>query len=167
MDAKKNKNKEQKPASIEMPEVQPMTQIQEIPMQEMPITEQSTSDDQPMDFMDSNCWHCPIMSEQQPEVVIPMSEETQGADMPMDEINMEEDINLSEPRFMRGYFEDYNDYGFNHYDYRVYADVDDIMDKIMRYNPGIFRRLASFGVPFPEARNIVRRIIRQTLNNNR
>lgn len=42
-------------------------------------------------------------------------------------------------------------------------DVDEILRKIQRYNPGVFRMLRSYGVPYDEARRICRRIIRLTL----
>ncbi|WP_138204043.1 hypothetical protein [Haloimpatiens lingqiaonensis] len=42
-------------------------------------------------------------------------------------------------------------------------DVDKILREIERYNPGVFRMLRSYGVPYDEARRICRRIIRLTL----
>ncbi|MCB2313160.1 hypothetical protein LGL55_18040 [Clostridium tagluense] len=44
-----------------------------------------------------------------------------------------------------------------------YNDVDAIVRKIERYNPAIFRSLTRYGMPYAEARNIVRRIVRLTL----
>lgn len=43
-------------------------------------------------------------------------------------------------------------------------NVDIILKKIEKNNPGIFGRLVSFGVPYFEARKIVKRIIFLTLN---
>lgn len=42
-------------------------------------------------------------------------------------------------------------------------EVNKIFRKIRRYNPGIFRRLNMYGVPYYAANRIVRRIIRLTL----
>jgi len=44
-----------------------------------------------------------------------------------------------------------------------YNDVDYIVRRIERYNPGIFRKLTRCGIPYPEARDIVRRIVKLTL----
>jgi len=44
-----------------------------------------------------------------------------------------------------------------------YNDVDSIVRRIERYNPAIFRMLTRYGMPFAEARGIVRRIVRLTL----
>jgi len=44
-----------------------------------------------------------------------------------------------------------------------YNDVDSIVRRIERYNPAIFRLLTRYGMPFAEARGIVRRIVRLTL----
>lgn len=50
-------------------------------------------------------------------------------------------------------------------DETYYQDkVDIILKKIERSNPGIFGRLVSFGVPYFEAKKIVKRIIFLTLN---
>lgn len=42
-------------------------------------------------------------------------------------------------------------------------DVDKILKKIERYNPGVFRLMRMYGVPYPVARRICRRIINLTL----
>lgn len=42
-------------------------------------------------------------------------------------------------------------------------DVNKILMKIERYNPGIFRYLRMYGVPYPVAKKIIRKIIRVTL----
>ncbi|WP_461207229.1 hypothetical protein [Clostridium sp. DL1XJH146] len=59
------------------------------------------------------------------------------------------------------------DYDYNNKDYynKDYynRDVRRILRKIETYNPGIFRYLAMYGVPYDAARKIVRRIIRLTL----
>lgn len=44
-----------------------------------------------------------------------------------------------------------------------YNDVDAIVRRIERYNPAIFRRLNRCGIPYVEAKEIVRRIVRVTL----
>jgi len=44
-----------------------------------------------------------------------------------------------------------------------YNNVDSIVRRIERYNPAIFRRLTRCGMPYAEARDIVRRIVRLTL----
>ena len=44
-----------------------------------------------------------------------------------------------------------------------YNDVDSIVRRIERYNPAIFRILTRYGMPYAEARGIVRRIVRLTL----
>ena len=44
-----------------------------------------------------------------------------------------------------------------------YNDVDFIVKRIERYNPAIFRRLTRCGIPYEEAKEIVRRIVRLTL----
>ncbi|MFD3157646.1 hypothetical protein ACFIJ5_12385 [Haloimpatiens sp. FM7330] len=42
-------------------------------------------------------------------------------------------------------------------------DVNRILRKIEMYNPGVFRMMRSYGIPYPVARRICRRIIRLTL----
>ena len=44
-----------------------------------------------------------------------------------------------------------------------YNDVESIARRIERYNPVIFRRLTKCGIPYVEAKEMVRRIIRLTL----
>ncbi|MBU3090660.1 hypothetical protein K2F40_10640 [Clostridium sp. CM028] len=44
-----------------------------------------------------------------------------------------------------------------------YNDVESIVRRIERYNPAIFRRLNRCGIPYLEAKEIVRRIVRVTL----
>ena len=44
-----------------------------------------------------------------------------------------------------------------------YNDVDSVVRRIERYNPQIFRNLNRYGIPYMEARNIVRRIVRLSL----
>lgn len=55
--------------------------------------------------------------------------------------------------------QDYN----NKNTYRRYNDVNRILRKIERYNPGIFRTMCRYGIPYPVARRLCRRIIRLTL----
>jgi|GEM_PF-1733624 len=44
-----------------------------------------------------------------------------------------------------------------------YNDVEAIVRRIEKYNPAIFRRLTRCGIPYAEAREIVRRIVRVSL----
>lgn len=43
------------------------------------------------------------------------------------------------------------------------SEVNKILRKIERYNPGIFRYMRMYGIPYPAARLLCRRIIRLTL----
>lgn len=43
------------------------------------------------------------------------------------------------------------------------SEVNKILRKIERYNPGIFRYMKMYGIPYPAARLLCRRIIRLTL----
>lgn len=52
------------------------------------------------------------------------------------------------------------DYYDNDYKYR---DVERICRMIERYNPGILRTMVRYGVPYPVARRLCRRIVRLTL----
>lgn len=64
---------------------------------------------------------------------------------------------------------DYDDYYDKDYDkdYKdkdyKYGDVERICRMIERYNPGIFRTMARYGVPYPVARRLCERIVRLTL----
>jgi hypothetical protein len=42
-------------------------------------------------------------------------------------------------------------------------DVDSIVRKIERYNPLVFRQLSRYGMPYAQAKAVVRRIVRLTL----
>jgi hypothetical protein len=173
MDAKKNAAKE---IILQTTEEKPAVkaeiedELDEIEMQPMLRLDSDMDTYQMSDMLESQdmtgtsepCWHCPITSIQTDEMDMPMEEAVPVPLIPMDE--MEDDIEVVEPMAMRGYHEGYNDYSYATYNYRDYDDADDILEKIVRYNPGIFRRLAAFGIPFPVARNLVRRIIRLTLN---
>lgn len=44
-----------------------------------------------------------------------------------------------------------------------YNEVNNILRKIERYNPGIFRYMRMYGIPYPAARLLCRKIIRLTL----
>ena len=44
-----------------------------------------------------------------------------------------------------------------------YNDVDFIVRRIERYNPAVFRLFNRYGIPYGEAKGIVRRIVRLTL----
>ena len=159
MDAKKNTAKEILPQiTEENPSVEAEIEYEfdEIEMEPMPMMENQATPN-----MNTPCWHCTMMSAQQTEVEIPMEGEVPVPLIPLYEI--EDDIEVGNPMTMRG-LEDFTDFGYTNYNYRDYDDVDDILEKILIYNPGIFRRLASFGVPFPAAIDIVRRIIKITLN---
>ena len=129
-----------------------------------------------MPMQQMNMPQCPcnmIMSQQQEMPMYPIDNpnmdminpEMQMSDMNIgDNMNIEEDIDINAMRGSLDDFEDIEGYSYTRYYNRQYYDVDDILEKIERYNPGVFRRLAFYGVPFPAARNIVRRIIRLTLN---
>jgi hypothetical protein len=170
MDAKKNAANE---VIIQTTEEKPVVEAEiedefdEIEMQ--PLTRlDSEMNTQQIPDMSEPCWHCPVTSMPIDEMNMSMEEEVPMEEampvplIPMDE--MEDDIEVAEPMAMRSYHEDYNNFSYTNYNYRDYDDVDDILEKIVRYNPGIFRRLAFFGIPFPVARNLVRKIIRLTLN---
>jgi hypothetical protein len=179
MDAKKNAAKE---VVMQTAEEKPVVEAEiedefdEIEMQPMPRLDSDMDTQQMPDMMQGQdmpdmsepCWHCPVTSmpidemDMTMEEEFPMEEATPVPLIPMDE--MEDDIEVVEPMAMRGYHEDYNDFRYTNYNYRDYDDVDDILEKIVRYNPGIFRRLAFFGIRFPVSRNLVRRIIKLTLN---
>ncbi|KYH34472.1 hypothetical protein CLTEP_15200 [Clostridium tepidiprofundi DSM 19306] len=49
------------------------------------------------------------------------------------------------------------------HDYHNYNDVVRIVRKIERYNPGIYRMMRFYGVPYPVANRLLRRIVRLTL----
>lgn len=44
-----------------------------------------------------------------------------------------------------------------------YEDIKDITVKIHKYNPGVFKSLMKYGIPYYEARNIIMKIVRLTL----
>lgn len=126
----------------------PMQSEPDIPMQEMPISPYQ------------------MMNNQMPENQVSDVNMPQMPSMEMDEMqmNMDDlDIDIENMNSMRGIYDDINQY-VNYYDYRVYGDVNDILRRIERRNPGIIRRLLYFGVPYEIARDIVRRIIRLTLD---
>lgn len=60
------------------------------------------------------------------------------------------------------YDKDYYDKDYYDKDYK-YTDVRRICRMIERYNPGIFRTMLRYGVPYPVARRLCRRIVRLTL----
>ena len=51
----------------------------------------------------------------------------------------------------------------HHYHDHDYNDVNKIVRKIERYNPGIYRMMRFYGVPYPVANRLIRRIVRLTL----
>lgn len=44
-----------------------------------------------------------------------------------------------------------------------YGDIKDVTVKIHKYNPGVFKSLMKYGIPYYEARNIIMKIVRLTL----
>lgn len=44
-----------------------------------------------------------------------------------------------------------------------YGDIKNIAVKIHKYNPGVFKSLMKYGIPYYEARNIIMKIVRLTL----
>ncbi|MBK5241600.1 hypothetical protein [Clostridium sp.] len=81
--------------------------------------------------------------------------------MPYEDVDMSgyEDYGLSEQN-MYGDRKPY-DQGYNQYNPK-HNDVDSIVRKIERYNPGIFRMLTRCGIPYTRAVGLVRRIVRLT-----
>jgi len=77
---------------------------------------------------------------------------------------MIEDIQIDDNNAMRGFYEDLDGYNYTGYYYRQFNEPDEILENIKQYNPNVFRRFASLGIPFPLAQNMVRRIIKLTLN---
>jgi hypothetical protein len=179
MDTQKNIDKKIMPETMTQPvqETDVQDEFDEMEMQPMPMIEQDTTS-MDMPSMNMPCWHCPMMNDETLEMDVQMDEEYDDMKQPaaqqgsMPQMQMEEMTDGSAMRGYRNYYEDYSNYDhnnfnyreFSQYDYDNYDDVDDILRKIERNNPGIFRRLVSYGVPYQAARNIVRRIIRLTLN---
>jgi hypothetical protein len=60
------------------------------------------------------------------------------------------------------YDKDKYDYKKKYHDYD-YKDINRIVRMIERYNPGIYRRMRMYGIPYPEANRLVRRIVRLSL----
>lgn len=60
------------------------------------------------------------------------------------------------------YDKDKCDYKKKCHDYD-YKDINRIVRMIERYNPGIYRTMRMYGIPYPEANRLVRRIVRLTL----
>lgn len=71
----------------------------------------------------------------------------------------EREMDNREPQYNK---KDYYDEDYNYKD-KDYKDIRRIIMKIQRYNPGIFRTLMRYGMPYYEARRLVRRIVRLTL----
>jgi hypothetical protein len=168
MDAKKNGAKEVLPQITEdTPSVEEEIEFEfnEIEMEPMAVQE-SEMNTAEMPDVNTPCWHCPMMTGQPSEADIPMEEEVPVPLIPMYE--MEADIEVAAPMAMRGYVANSIDFGYTKYNYRDYEDVEDdvedILEKITNYHPGIFKRLAYFGIPFSVSKNFVRRIIMLTLN---
>ncbi len=190
MDTQKNINKNVIPETMTQPaqQTEVKDELDEMEMQPLPMMEQDMNSEG-LPSMNMPCWHCPMMIEDTLESDVQMDEELDdmkqpaGQQMTMPQMQMQDVEEMGDTtamRSFRGYFENYSDYDFNNFNYREYShydyndhdhdheheydDVDEILRKIERYNPGVFRRLASYGVPYPAARNIVRRVIRLTLN---
>lgn len=67
----------------------------------------------------------------------------------------------NKPKYKKKGYYDYDDKDYDKdYDYK---DIRRIVMKIQRYNPGIFRMLMRYGMPYYEARRLVRRIVRLSL----
>jgi hypothetical protein len=160
MDAEKHEDAELTPMTTENP-VEPVEEetdeFDNLEMKELPTEEFNGNPDAmseiPMSYMDN-----------ENELSIQMTAEMDMSEIPMEEPNMMEKSQIEEINVMRGYNENSNEFTYPSYYNRQFKDVDEILENIERYNPGVFRRLAAFGVPFPVAQNIVRRIIRLTLN---
>lgn len=192
MDTQKNIDKKVMPETMTQPvqETEIMDELDEMEMQPMPMMEQNMNNDG-LPSIQLPCWHCPMMVEDTQEADVQMDEELDDMKQPtgqqstMPQMEMQEIQEMNDTTAMRGYrdyYENYSDYDYNNFNYREYShydhndhdnhydhdndfgDVEEILRKIERYNPGVFRRLASYGVPYPAARNIVRRVIRLTLN---
>lgn len=179
MDEQKNIDKDQIPDVLEQPtaETEDTDELDDMQMQPLPMVEGNTTSTQ-MPNMNMPRWNWARMSGQPEETEMKIEEQPDEVEMPeelLEDIPVEEIEDSSSMRGYRTCFDDYSSFDYNsfdyrefnhfdHYDHNDFDDVDDILRKIERYNPGIFRRLASYGVPFPVARNIVRRIIRLTLN---
>ncbi len=70
------------------------------------------------------------------------------------------EMNRKKKKKKKKYYDDNKDYyNKDYYD----RDVRKILRKIETYNPGIFRYLAMYGVPYNAAKKIIRRVIRLTL----
>ncbi|MCJ7691008.1 MAG: hypothetical protein MUO60_17070 [Clostridiaceae bacterium] len=80
--------------------------------------------------------------------------------MPYADMSAYEDDGLSE-QDMNGDRKPY-DSGYNKFNPK-YNDVDSIVRKIERYNPGIFRMLTRCGIPYARVVGLVKRIVRLTL----
>lgn len=82
-------------------------------------------------------------------------------DMPADNSNLDSDIDARTEPENQNVSDDIEENDVD--DSRIYGNIDEIVARIEQYNPGIFRTMASFGIPYAEARRIVRRIVRLTL----
>jgi hypothetical protein len=172
MDAQKSAEMQPMPEPVETPAVEGEMQegfeeMEELPMMDedmntMPI--QDMAEDQALPFTNMEGWHFPIITPQSVDYDVPVTEEQQMTDIPQMEMGDVQNMDIEQPDAMRGYYRSYADYGYSSYNYRDYDNEGDILEKIIRYNPGIFRRFAYYGIPFPAARNIVKRIIRLTLD---
>lgn len=148
-----------------------MDEMQVIPMgtAAMPMYPMNCPYQMMMPYMNENLQQMPMSNTspiyQTPNINIPYApmDEMDMNETSTNDMDMEDDLEMGITDAMRGFYEDIDQYIDNYSD-RIHGDVDDILRKIEQYNPGIFRRLVSFGIPFPVARNIVRRIIRLTLN---
>lgn len=149
----------------------------DLEMQPIPVIETDMKSLDPSS-MSIPFWHNPIMSDEPTEMQNELDEELDDMKQPTDHQPQMSDLQLDEVKdisTMRSYgeyheyypasaYSNFNYREYNQLDFNEYDDIEDILRKIERYNPGVLRRLISYGIPFPAARNIVRRIIRLTLN---
>lgn len=94
--------------------------------------------------------------------ILPIGEE---ASFYEEDYGMEVDeweVENREPKYKKPKYKkkEYYDDDYKDYDYK---DIRRIVMKIQRYNPGIFRMLMRYGMPYYEARRLVRRIVRLAL----
>jgi hypothetical protein len=78
--------------------------------------------------------------------------------------NAQDDYEGSSQMNIHGDQEDYKDeYNIPNKFNKKYNDVDSIVRRIERYNPLVFRQLSRYGMPYAQAKAVVRRIVRLTL----
>lgn len=96
-----------------------------------------------------------------PRTIDPIVEDLSSLEVNKDE--KEEEYREKKKKKNKDYKDkDYYDKDYYDKDYK-YRDVQRICRMIERYNPGIFRTMLRYGVPYPVARRLCRRIVRLTL----